>query len=103
LSGKPDVPYSEIVTYLNQKANRNFKPNTASTVRFINGRWGDGYRLPDFKAVIDRIVKAWSLDTVDSEKEADFSNQKSCNLRGGARITSTKRAIGYVRVSTICQ
>ena len=49
------------------------------------------------------VVGDGSLDTVDSEKEADFTNPTSCNPGGGARITSTKRAIGYERVSTMGQ
>lgn len=41
------------------------------------------------------VVGDGSLDTVDAEKEADFTNPTSCNPGGGARITATKRAIGY--------
>lgn len=49
----------EIVDYLNDKANKNFKPTTGNTVKFINGRLKDGYTVDDFKKVIDIKVSEW--------------------------------------------
>lgn len=52
---KEKIPYSEIISYLNQKAERNFK-NIESNKRLIRARWNEGQRLDDFKRVIDNKV-----------------------------------------------
>lgn len=53
--GKPDdIPYSEIIDYLNEKAETRYKENNKATKEFINGRWSQGYRTDDFKMVIDK-------------------------------------------------
>ncbi|WP_051891641.1 conserved phage C-terminal domain-containing protein [Lysinibacillus sphaericus] len=49
----------EIVNYLNQKANKNFKPNSSATKKLINARLNDGYTVEQFKKVIDLKVKQW--------------------------------------------
>ncbi|OHX27745.1 DNA replication protein [Streptococcus iniae] len=55
-----DIPYKEIISYLNEKASRNYKPNGQKTKSCIKARWNDGFRLDDFKHVIDTMVKDWS-------------------------------------------
>lgn len=61
MSDKSDVPipYSEIIDYLNEKANRNFRTVEANK-KLIKARWNDGYKLEDFKTVIDNMVANWS-------------------------------------------
>ncbi|GFE45960.1 conserved phage C-terminal domain-containing protein [Streptococcus canis] len=54
------VPYKEIIYYLNEKASRKYKPNGQKTKSCIKARWNDGFRLDDFKHVIDTMVKDWS-------------------------------------------
>lgn len=49
----------EIVNYLNDKAQKNFRATTAATKRLINARLAEGYTLDDFKRVIDVKVKQW--------------------------------------------
>ncbi|UYB50412.1 conserved phage C-terminal domain-containing protein (plasmid) [Lysinibacillus capsici] len=50
----------EIINYLNQKANKHFKPNSTATKKLINARLRDGYTEEQFKQVIDLKVKQWS-------------------------------------------
>jgi uncharacterized phage protein (TIGR02220 family) len=49
----------EIIDYLNKKAHRNFRYQNKATVRLIRGRWAEGYRIEDFKKVIDNKVEKW--------------------------------------------
>lgn len=58
--GKND--YKSIIDYLNEKADRQFRPNTKATKELINGRWEEGYRVEDFKKVIDNKVYDWLED-----------------------------------------
>ena len=53
------IPYSEIVDYLNEKTGRKFKSIEANK-KLIRARWNDGYKLDDFKTVIDNMVINWS-------------------------------------------
>lgn len=57
-----DIPYKEIIEYLNGKIRSNFKANTRSYQRLINGRWNEGFRLKDFQTVIDNKVAEWYGD-----------------------------------------
>lgn len=54
-----EVPREEIIDYLNLKAKSKFRHNTANTIKAINGRWADGFRMDDFKKVIDTKVAEW--------------------------------------------
>ena len=49
----------EIISYLNLKAKKNFKVNTASHHKFIKARLKEGYALEDFKKVVDVMVAKW--------------------------------------------
>ena len=51
--------YKEIISYLNLKAKKNFKVNTASHHKFIKARIKEGYVLEDFKKVVDIMVAKW--------------------------------------------
>ena len=54
---------TEVVTYLNQKTNQQFKTTTKETIQFINSRVKlDGWELEDFKAVIDFKANEWLKD-----------------------------------------
>ncbi|VTT02215.1 conserved phage C-terminal domain-containing protein [Streptococcus oralis] len=50
---------SEVINYLNSKAKKNFKVNTASHQKFIKARLKEGYVLEDFKKVVDIMVAKW--------------------------------------------
>ena len=49
----------EVISYLNLKAKKNFKVNTASHQKFIKARLKEGYVLDDFKKVVDIMVAKW--------------------------------------------
>jgi uncharacterized phage protein (TIGR02220 family) len=57
-----EIPYKEIVEYLNEVTGKNYKHNANKTKGFITARWNDGYRLEDFKKVIDIKDKDWKDD-----------------------------------------
>lgn len=64
MSGKPDsLPYSEIINYLNKKANRQFKSTTSKTQSLIRARFNEGWGVDDFKTVIDKKTKEWLGDS----------------------------------------
>ncbi|MCU5754189.1 conserved phage C-terminal domain-containing protein [Lactococcus lactis] len=61
MSDKSDdiIPYSEILDYLNKKTSRRFRDVEANK-KLIRARWNEGYKLDDFKVVIDNMVVNWS-------------------------------------------
>lgn len=59
--------YSQVVQYLNQKANTNFRENIESTKRLIKARERQGFVLEDFKKVIDTKCAQW-LQNKDMKK-----------------------------------
>lgn len=54
------IPYKEIIEYLNTKTGKNYRDNVQKNKSLIKARWSEGYRLDDFKQVIDNTVKDWS-------------------------------------------
>ena len=49
----------EVISYLNLKAKKNFKVDTASHQKFIKARLKEGFVLEDFKKVVDIMVAKW--------------------------------------------
>lgn len=58
---RPSPPFHEIIDYLNQKAKKNYKYAETSK-KHINARWNEGYKLADFKKVIDIKCPEWLDD-----------------------------------------
>jgi len=56
------VPYSEIIDYLNEKAGTDYKFSGRETRKHIKARCNEGFRLDDFKKVIDIKVAEWQND-----------------------------------------
>lgn len=54
-----NIPYKEIINYLNSKTGKSLRYNTKSYQRLIKARWHDGYRVKDFKQVIDNKAFSW--------------------------------------------
>lgn len=52
------ITYAEIIDYLNQKTGSHFK-NVAGNQKLIRARWHEGYRIDDFKKVIDNKTTDW--------------------------------------------
>lgn len=63
-----NIPYKEIVEYLNQNTGKHFKHTTNATQRSIKARFKEGFNLNDFKKVIDIKVSKWLND----DKMAEF-------------------------------
>ena len=51
--------YNEVIKYLNEKANTNYRPSTKNTQSFISARLKEGFTVEDFKKVIDVKAKSW--------------------------------------------
>ena len=54
-----NIPYSEIVDYLNSVLDTNYRSSSAKTKSLIKARWNEGFGLDDFKTVIDKKVAEW--------------------------------------------
>jgi phage replication O-like protein O len=52
----------EIVSYLNEKTQKNFSHKTKSTITYIKARLLEGRTLEDFKIVINNKCSKWLLD-----------------------------------------
>jgi len=75
----------EIVNYLNEKADRKFKPTSDKTKDKIRARFNNNFDIDDFKNVIDTKVADWKGDdemekylrprTLFSNKFEDYLNQ----------------------------
>ncbi|AGM98655.1 replication initiation protein [Streptococcus phage Javan271] len=53
------IPYSEIIDYLNEKVGTGFRANGVSNKKYIKARWKEGFRLEDFKKVVDKKSSEW--------------------------------------------
>ena len=81
---KEIIPYQEIVDYLNEKTGKRYRSAARSTSEHIHARWHDGYRLEDFKRVIDVKCAEWMgteferylrPDTLFGPKFENYANQ----------------------------
>ena len=60
---KDYVPFREIISHLNESIGSAYRPTTKRTQRHISARWAEGYRLEDFKSVIDYKAPIWGADS----------------------------------------
>ena len=51
--------YCEIVDYLNKVAEVKFRPNAKETQKLIQARLNEGFKVEDFKTVIDKKYDKW--------------------------------------------
>ena len=56
---KSAIPYKEIIDYLNRKTGAHYKPTSSANQRLIKARFKEGYKLDDFKTVIDNKAFEW--------------------------------------------
>ncbi len=87
------VPYGAIVGRLNQRAGADYRPSSRATRRLIDARWREGYRLPDFEAVVDAKCSEWAgtemakylrPQTLFGTKFEAYRSQASMDRGGGA-------------------
>lgn len=93
------IPYSEIVEYLNEKTNSQYRPTLKKTKTLIKARYNDGFILDDFKKVIDVKVAEWLNDsnmnkylrpeTLFGTKFESYLNQKVVN--GGTEYNANAK------------
>ena len=94
---KCEIPYVEIIDYLNLKTKSNYKYNTNKTRDCIKARWNEGFRIEDFKKVIDNKSKEWLGDPKYENylrPETLFGNK----FEGYLNSKSTKRYLGNKQV-----
>lgn len=62
-SEEPDqLPYKEVVHYLNEKTGSKYRSSGTKTKQFIKARFNEGFSLDDFRTVIDVKSKQWLTD-----------------------------------------
>ncbi|MCC9762380.1 hypothetical protein HK228_04290, partial [Streptococcus agalactiae] len=59
---KDTIPYKEIIDYLNDKAKTKYRSSGKKTQTLIKARWKEGFKLADFKTVIDKKTTQWLHD-----------------------------------------
>jgi len=68
ISGKPDdIPYGEIISYLNKKTGKHYQPDKETNRKWIRARWREGFRIDDFRRVIDNKCSDWLNDVVNDK------------------------------------
>ena len=58
--------YSQVINYLNEKANSKYKATSKDNQKHIKARINEGYGFDDFKKVVDNMCSAW--------KNTEFEN-----------------------------
>lgn len=53
------ILYFEIVSYLNEKAETQYRPTGKKIQELIRARWNEGFHLAEFQTVIDKKVSHW--------------------------------------------
>ena len=59
---KEQIPYREIIEYLNIKTESSYKYTTSKTKELIKTRWNEGFTIDDFKKCIDNQTILWLKD-----------------------------------------
>lgn len=59
LDAQDCIPYSEIIDYLNMRTGHQYKSSVQKNRTLIHARWMEGFRLEDFKEVIDKKAMEW--------------------------------------------
>lgn len=67
ISSQDDAVYKEIISYLNEKTGKHYRPNSKAIVKLINGRLAEDFTVEDFKKVIDIKCSEW-IGNKDFEK-----------------------------------
>ena len=96
---KKEIPYTEIIDYLNAKLNTHYLSTSRKTRDLIKARWNEGFRLDDFKVVIDKKVLEWYSDNkmkMYLRPETLFSNKFESYLNQLQRELTTKDLAPYI-------
>lgn len=85
----------QVINHLNEKADKNFSPNTEPTINYINGRLGEGFTLADFLYVIDIKCSQWKDDPEQNKflrPETLFCRKHFESYRNEKEVKSKTRA-----------
>lgn len=95
--------YSSIISYLNEKANTNYRISSSKTKTLIKARLNEGFVEDDFKTVIDNKTSEWihtdmekylRPETLFGTKFESYLNQKVGGKHGNNRLSSFRQNIG---------
>ena len=95
---------TEIVDYLNEKAHKNYRSNSKTTMEHINERLKEGRTLSDFKQVIDNRCATWlgtdmeqyiCPETLFGSKFEKYLNAPAPRLRGSDGRLLGKESNGW--------
>lgn len=93
--------YKEICSYLNEKTGKNYRHTSQKTRSAIHARLAEGFKLEDFKAVIDRKCDDWLGDKKMEEylrPETLFGTKFEGYLNAGGKHGKDHRESGVDRV-----
>jgi len=86
-SSERKILVDQVIQYLNEKTNSDYKPSTQRTLSLIRAREREGFTLEDFKKVIDIKTEEWLTDsrmnqylrpaTLFGSKFESYLNQKT--------------------------
>jgi uncharacterized phage protein (TIGR02220 family) len=79
---KEYIPYAEIIKYLNEKSEKNYKHTASATKKLIKARWNEGHRLDDFKKVIDICCVNWKGKDFGNGQKGDMYLRPSTLFNG---------------------
>ena len=99
---KPDpIPYAQIIDHLNSRCGCQYKHTSQATRRSIKARWAEGFRVDDFKRVVDHKHADWSQDAkmcAFLRPETLFSAKFEGYLQAARNGTATSFAGGGVSI-----
>ena len=92
----------EIIDYLNQSTGKHFKPKSKNAQRHISARLKEGYKIDDFKKVIDVKSVKWMgtsmeqfmrPETLFGSKFDDYLNESGIQNEQQSKFVTTQRAV----------
>lgn len=99
------LPFKEIADYLNLKCNTRYRPTTKKTQSLIKARWNEGFKLDDFKQVIDNKSSQWLNDpnmqkylrpeTLFGTKFEGYLNERVAVTKRDAPVTNHPEGIDW--------
>lgn len=88
LTEKEQIPYKEIIEYLNEKTGKQYRYTTPKTRELIKARWKENFTLEDFKKVIDNKTLEWKDTEFDNylRPQTLFSNKFEAYLNEDPKV-----------------
>ena len=103
---EPKSIHKDVIDYLNGKIGARYKASSAINKRLIDARVKEGYKLDDFKRVIDNKVAAWAQDqkmskylrpqTLFGTKFESYLNERAPNVPAHADFGAEAYATGAI-------